>query len=580
MCGAALAAVGLLSSLSVHFRETPLATRTSRFQVPLPEKTTAPIFQLSPDGRYLAVTAAEGSQRRLWVRPLDALDAQALSGTDDATFPFWSPDSAFVAFFAQGKLKKIALTGGPPQTLCDAPQGRGGAWSSAGVILFASLGSALFRVPATGGIPAPATTAAHADESHRYPTFLPSGTRFLYVVQGGTPRTNGIYVGSLDGRSPVRLRPDVSRAVYVPPDVVGTTGIFLFRRRDGTLMAQPFDPGGLALAGEMYPIAEHVGLSGNAGNGAFSVSENGVLAYSSGGLGTDVHELVWRDRTGKRLGVVGQPDRISSGVLSPDEKKISFSLFKGDYAEVWLHDVGRGLSSPFTTLPGLWLRSVWSPDGSRIILVEGNSPPSSGLYQKPSNGTGNEELLFREPVGFNLRPLDWSRDGKLLVYQMQSSARGWDLLLLPPEGDRRPVPYLQTPANETVGQFSPDGRWMAYASDESGTRQIYVQAIPANGDKRQISTAGGDQPRWRRDGHELFYIANNQTLMAAPVKTVGTFETDTPRPLFPIDPVNLVGSSFAYQPALDGQRFLVTTPVSRTTPPITVVLNWQAGLKK
>jgi Tol biopolymer transport system component len=284
------------------------------------------------------------------------------------------------------------------------------------------------------------------------------------------------------------------------------------------------------------------------------------------------------DRTGKRLGGVGQPGRIGTVSLSPDEKRIMLSIANvaGDAADLWLLDVERGVPSRFTFRPGLSRSGIWSPDGSTTVFVS----DSRAIYRKPANGTGQEELLF--PIGINNCPLDWSRDGKFVVYQSFGGATGSDLWLLPMQGDHKPVPYLQTPFNEGAAQFSPDGRWMAYASNESGQAQVYVQAIPASGAKWQISTSGGGQPRWRRDGKELFYISADRKLMAVSVKGDTAFETGAPQPLFELDPIYppFLGV-FVYQPAANGQKFLILANVSgAVTPPITVVLNWQAGLKK
>ena len=580
---AAVFAIGLVAMSVVHFRETAPQPRAARFQIPLPEKATEPMFRLSPDGRSLAIAATEGGRSRLWVRPIDSLDARALPGADDATYPFWSPDSAFIGFFAQGKLKKIAVAGGPAQTLCVAADGRGGTWNANGVIVFSALGDALSRVPAVGGIPTPVTKAAN---SQRFPEFLPDGKHFLFSISLGKPEANGIYVGSLDGTPPVRLLPDESNAVYGPPDAPGKVGHLLFRR-ENTLMAQPFDPGRLEMTGELLPLAEQVGVSRNVAFGAFSASENGVLAYGSGNQGLRNRELVWMDRTGKRLGLIGQSGDMSTAMLSPDEKKISFGLIKQTGGtDIWLYDVVRGVSSRFTFRPGISQDGVWSPDGSRILFQSDNQ----SLYEKPVNGAGKEELLLRR--GINTRPLDWSRDGRFLVYQMQSGGQtGYDLFLLPIRSgsaagradgsDDKPVPYLQTPFSEVAAQFSPDGRWMAYTSNESGRPQIYVQGIPASGAKWQISAAGGDQPRWRRDGKELFFISDDQKLMVVPVKTGAAFEAGAPQPLFDIQPINnQLSGRFAYQPTADGQRFLVTAPAGGQTTPLTVVLNWQAGLVK
>jgi serine/threonine protein kinase len=570
-----LAAAGLAF---VHFRETPPPQLVASFQVPLPDNTSGVIFQLSPNGRVLAFSATQGGRRQIWLRPIDSLVAQVLPGTEDATYMFWSPDSTFLGFFVPGKLKKIALSGGPPQTLCDAADGRGGTWNSDGVIVFTpGPGAALARVSAAGGAPVFVTKLSTPDELHRYPAFLPDGNRFLFLRNNAGPQ-NGIYVGSLDGTTPVRILPDESSAVYVPATITSRPGHLLFRR-EGTLMAQPFDPSATHTAGDAFPVAEHVGVSGNTNFGAFTASQNGVLAHAVGGLNAgQLRELVWMDRGGKRLGTAGQPGLINYASLSPDERRVSFSLGTpaGDLTDLWLLDLVRGVPTRFTFRSGNSNDGVWSPDESRIVFQADNT----AIYLKPANGAGNEEMLIK--TGINARPTDWSRDGKFVVYMQFSGTRGNDLLLLPMEGDRKPIPYLQTPFNEANAQFSPDGKWMAYSSNESGSPQVYVQPIPTTGAKWQISAAGGDQPRWRRDGKELFYISSDQKLTAVPVKSGATFEAGSPQALFEIQPLfPPLGGRFAYQPTADGQRFLALANTGGTAPPpVTVVLNWQVGLRK
>jgi len=576
--GALVVALAVVSF--VHFREMPPQPSIVRFQIPLPEKTTSPIFALSPDGKVLAFTAAESGRRKLWIRPIDSLTLQAVPGTEDATYPFWSPDSSSIAFFVPGKLKKVALAGGPTQTICDAPQGRGGSWNSEGVIVLApGLGSGIERVSAAGGVPTVVTKLGTPSELQRYPVFLPDNKHFLYVVNVGKPETNGINVGSLDGASPVHILADDSSASYVASATSGGSGLLLFRR-ENTLMGASFDPRRLQVTGEVFPVMEGVGIALNTSNAAFSVSNNGVLIYGIGSgigsIGSKGGELVWMDRTGKRLGNVGQPAQMSGPALSPDGKKVLFSIINlaRDASDLWLLDVERGVPTRSTFRPGVSADGIWSPDGNMIAFESDNRM----IYRKPANGTGKEELLLGE--GINNRPLDWSRDGKLIVYQATGATTGDDLWLLPMDGDHKPVPYLQSPFNEGDAQFSPDGRWMAYGSNESGQPQVYVQAIPASGAKWQISPAGGVQPRWRRDGKELFYISTDQKLMAVPVKAGTAFDAGTPQALFDIDPLSLSGR-FAYQPTADGQRFLVLENVGGSAAPsINVVLNWQAALKK
>jgi hypothetical protein len=570
-----VAALFLLATLAlafVHFRETHPPQRVARFQVELPDKTANPVFELAPDGRTLAFTATEAGRRRMWIRPIDSLIAQPVPGTEDATYLFWSPDSAFIGYFVPGKLKKVALTGGPPQTVCEAADGRGGTWNNDGVIVLSpGPGAPLMRVTAAGGTPVPLRLSG-IDGLERYPAFLPDGKRFLFEVSNAKPGTNGIYVGSLDGSPAVKVLPDESSAAYAAGDSSGKSGLLLFRR-EGTLMAVPFDPGPARSTGDAFPVAEQVGIAGNTNHAAFSVSGNGMLAYTAGALDSEVRELDWIDRTGKRT-PLGQPGAIVVAALSPDGKRIMYSKRAegGDNADLWMLDVARGVPSRFTFRPGLSADPVWSPDGSRIIFQVNNS----SIYEKPVNGAGEEKVL--SSGGINSRPQDWSPDGKLLVYEDFGRTTGQDLWLLPLEGDRKPRPYLQTAFNERDAQFSPDGRWMAYASNESGPMQVYVQSIPAGGSKFQISSAGGVQPRWRRDGKELFYVSTDDKLMAVEVKMDNSFEAGPPQPLFDM-PLNS-SIRWLYQPAADGQRFLVLSNARSASPLITVVLNWQAGIKR
>jgi Tol biopolymer transport system component len=579
-----------LAALSfVHFREVPAPQPSTRFQVPPPEQSVITMFNLSPDGRYIVAVALSEGRNRLWIRPLDSLQWQLLQGTDDASYPFWSPDGANIGFFAQGKLKKIAVTGGPPQTLCDAPGGRGGTWSAAGLVLFApNLTGGLYKVSAAGGVPEPATkfTASGPSDSQRYPEFLPDGLHFLYLHQTDQKETGGIYVGSLDRAQPNRVLADQSNAVYVPSASPRTNGYLLFRR-EGSLMAQPFDPDRLRLDGQMFPVAEQVGTSVNVGMAAFSPSQNGLLSYRTGGTPGN-REFVWTDRAGKRLGAVTKPALVRSGALSPDEKRLAFGISNesGDLSNLWLQDINRGVISRFTFEAGVSYSPVWSRDGNQIIFTHRDAGAQDAIYQRAVTGTGKAEMI--RPTALNTSTWDWSPDGKFILYSDYQDKTKYDLWLLPLEGDHKPVPYLQTPFSEFCAQFSPDGRWIAYVSDESGRFEVYVQTVPASGPKWQISSAGGDFPRWRRDGKELYFIAADQQLMAVPVKTgsgsSGTFEPGAPQQLFRIEPVGAAPTATSpYQPTANGERFLVNVQAGgegTQAPPITVVLNWTAGLKK
>jgi serine/threonine protein kinase/Tol biopolymer transport system component len=569
-----------------HFRETPPVQQSVRFQIPAPGNTPAEMFRLSPDGRYLAFVAPDSGGNRLWVRSLDSLDAKALPGTEGATYPFWSPDNEHVGFFAQGKLKTIAVTGGPPQPLCDAVTGRGGTWNREGEIVFSPgpVGT-LYRVSAAGGVPVPATkvVVSGSNEGHRFPEFLPDGRHFLFVIQSPKPEASGLYVGALGGSAPVRILTDDSNAAYAPPSVPGGSGLVLFRRQ-GTLMAEPFDPNHLRMSGEMFPVAEQVSETGNIGSGAFSVTATGVLAFR--GEGGASRELVWMDRTGKRSAALTTPFRDDQAdgrvvALSPNEKQVAFTALDGNQRDLFLLNLADGGTSRFTFGPDN-TRPIWKPDGTRLVFYrKSSSAHIYELYEKPASG-GDAQLLLHLDGVINVIPWDWSPDGKSIVYAVTGEKTASDLWLLKVDGDRQRIPYLQTPAAETAAQFSPDGRWMAYTSNESGQDQVYVQSISLSGDKRQISPAGGVAPKWRHDGTELFYVAPDRKLMAVPVKIADSFDFRTPQPLSVTVPPFFSADVGGYAPARDGQRFLVNVPAGgeAAAAPITVVLNWQAGLPK
>ena len=450
-------------------------------------------------------------------------------------------------------------------------EARGGTWSGDGVIVFGSLAQGLLSVSDEGGVPQAITTLSQPGELHRYPTFLPGGRRLLYVISGTEADKAGIYVTSPDSAPAMRLLPDESKAAYVPSGESVTKGHLLFRR-ETTLMAQAFDVDRATLTGQMFPVAQEVGMALNRGNGAFSLSQTGMLAFTGGGIGT--REVSWRDRAGKRLAVVAPPDRTYTTVsLSPDENSVAFGIIKdgGDSSDLWVSDSARGTRDRLTLRSGLSSDPVWSPDGRRMVYTD-----NFALYVKPLNGAASDEELIR--MGTNIRALDWSRDSKWLLYQVQlGQGAATDMGVVNLEEGRKATAYLQTKASEAGGQFSPDGRWIAYASNESGRPEIYVQRIPADGDRRLVSPTGGDQPRWARDGTELFYLAADQKLMAVPVKVGADFHAGTPHALFDLEALyGPLGGRFAYVPSRDGRRFLVTTPVGGVVP-ITIVLNWRTA---
>ncbi len=580
------AAVAVLLAIAsglawVHFRENPPVGQSLRYQIPPPGSTPAQVFALSPDGKVLAFVASDDGPSRLWVGAMDALAARAIPGTNGATYPFWSPDAQYLGFFAQGKLQKIAVAGGAAQTLCEAISGRGATWNRDGVILFsAGPTTPIFRVPSAGGVPTPVTKLASGGlEGHRFPWFLPDGNHFLYNSEADKPDAAGLFAGALDGMAPVRLLPDQTQALYAPPTAPGGSGFLVFRR-EGTLMAQSFDPSGFKTRGETVPIAEHVATGANNDFGAFSIAANGTLIYRTGGLAAN-RELVWVDRTGKRLGAATKPAPISNEFfsLSPDEKTLAMGLAINGAAatDLWLQDLERGVLTRFTFRAGLNANPTWSPDSRQVAYaIVSLGGFSTDIYQQTAGNGGGEELLLH--AGINGYPTDWSPDGKFLVYQQQEEKTGNDLWLLPLGGDRRPTLYLRTVFNEVSAQFSPglEGpRWMAYQSDESGLNQIYIQAVPATGAKYQVSTAGGTIPHWRSDGSELYYISADQKLMAVPLRLSASVPVGTPHELFTNARMN------AFVPARDG-RFLINVAASDVSAAasITVVTNWQTSLRK
>jgi len=408
---------------------------------------------------------------------------------------------------------------------------------------------------------------------HAWPHFLPDANHFLYLAFNSDPAKSAIRVGSLDSKESKLLLNAHSFALYAPP------GYLLFQR-DGTLMAQPFDAAAIELTGEAFPIAEQVQVNTANGRVAFDVSQNGVLVYrSSGGLNT---QLTWFDRGGKELGRIGEPGGYVSPKLSPDGKRVAVYRTTGVGAsgDIWVFDLARNTQTRLTFDAADDSTPLWSPDGSRIAFTSTRNN-SFGLYQKNSNGIGDEELLLK--TGAFTVPEDWSLDGRFLVY-MSTEGSGRDVSLLPLAGERKPVSFLKTPFYERHAQLSPDGRWMAYISDESGTSEVYVQSFPAGGGKWQVSTSGGVQPRWRHDGKELFYLGPDGKMMAVAVKAGATFEAGTPEALFQTRIYGLATApnySQQYDVTPDGQRFLLNVDVSDVNSvPLTVVLDWTAALQK
>jgi len=542
---------------------------------------------LSPDGKRLAVAATTSEGKRiLFVRALESLTAQAFTGTEDASYPFWSPDSRSIGFFAQNKLKKIEVAGGPPLTLCDATGGsggRGGSWNREGVIVFApSSTSGISAVSAAGGAPTPITKLDSAGKigTHRWPLFMPDGNHFVYLARGAAAGgtgigaiggIEGIFAASLDGKENKLVVREVSSMAYA-------SGHLLFVR-EGTLMAQAFNAKRLETTGDAFPIAEQVQFDLGFSLAAFSVSENGVLVYHAGGALQTYSKLLWLDRTGKELGALGDPVTYYELRISPDGQKVVVDLFDptSRNIDLWIYEVSRGLRTRFTFDPAFDRWPVWSSDASRIVFAS-NRKGQYDLYVKPSGGAGTEELLVT--TGLSLQPKDWSADGRFLLYDSLGDPKtGTDLWVQPMSGDGKAFPFLQTVFNESDGHFSPDGKWVAYVSNESGSDQVYVAPFPGPGGKWQISTAGGSRPTWRRDGREIIYLALDDKLMATEVNAKGSnFEVGAVKQLFQAKPQR---PGTIYDVTRDAQRFLVnTSSAQKSTTPVTLVVHWTADLKK
>ena len=464
-------------------------------------------LSVSPDGRYMTFSATTaGGKPALWLRALDSLEARVLPGTEDGSLPFWSPDSRSVAFFGDGKLKRVEISGAPPVTICDAPRGRSGAWSKDGVILFApSTLDPIHRVSASGGVSEPVTKldSAKGETTHRWVTFLPDGRHFLYTAAGhnvgANSETNGVYAGELGGETKKLILKTRSNLFYA-------NGRLLYVR-DGVLLAQPFDLMRLELSGLPVPIAEGVLVHNDFFRADFAVSENGVLAYHQGSGGSDKLLLYWYDRQGKQLDPVGEPAAYESVALSPDEKFIAAAIFDGESgnSDIWISDLMRGTRTRLTFGALNESDPIWSPDGTKVVY-RGVQKIFGRLMTKRTDGSGGEEILL-EDSNTDMDPAAWSQDGRYIVYTWtERNKTTSDIWALPLFGDRKPFPFLATPFDESAATLSPAGRWICYMSDESGTKQLYVSPFPGGGGKWQVTTGligGGGFTRGARRSYSV-----------------------------------------------------------------------------
>jgi Tol biopolymer transport system component len=539
---------------------------------------------VSPDGRAIAYAAQdETGLETLWVRRLESNSARALEGTRGARRPFWSPDGRFLAFFADGQLKKINPSGGPAILICEAGVGLGGAWSPFGEIVFAPDNrTPLHRVPAGGGVSTAITSldSERGENSHRWPQFLPDGRQFMFTIRASDPQNTVLAAGSLGSTEVKRLLRVQSNARFAPAPE-GRAAYLLFAR-DRALIAQPFDGTSLALRGE--PIGVTQGLLHNVVSvfADFSTSANGkVLVYRRG---SDLHELSWFDRDGKRLESIRAPGEQIQPRISPDGKKLAVSMpdpYTGN-RDVWVMDLAAGVPQRLTSNPANDWQPVWSPDGNRIAFLSDRKGGRPGLYQRLASGGREDQELWENGSS----PSDWSLDGRFLLFQAADTG---NLSLLPLQAPSEPIPFLQRKFAENDAYFSPDGRWIAYTSNESGKSEVYVRpspkavtgAEPGPEGTRQVSTAGGAGARWRRDGRELYYLAPDHHLMAVEVKPGVRFEASVPKVLFKTcEPVFWTERyQSTYDPAPDGQRFLFNCPAESSSL-VEVVINWTATLGK
>ncbi len=575
----------------VHFRETPPVERTARFQIPAPEKFSfiaGTAANLSPDGRWIAFpTIGPDNVTRMYLRALDSLELKPLEGSDgnaNPPPPFWSPDSRFIAYASGGKLKKNDISGGPPQTICDVATGvSGSAWNRDGVIVFGSNSRALMRVSAAGGTEAPATVLAPGETAHRWPRFLPDGRHFLYHRTGSKPETTGVYIGSLDVKPEQQsLKPLLlsDRQAAYAPSPTGGPGWLLFMR-EGSVMAQRFDADKLLLSGDPAQVAPGVGSYPAADYGLFSVSENGELLYRGGVLGQ--FQLTWTDAQGNPAGTVGDPGQYFWPAISPDGSRVAVarSGSQGN-VDIWVLDVAHGNSRRLTFDPARENNPVWTPDGKQIVFASDRGGHRD-LYMHAADGSGEDQLLLKSDE--DKTPDGFSQDGRYLLYDSINPKTRNDLWILPMEGDRKPIPFLRTEFREGIAQFSSDGRWIAYVSDESGTNEVYVKPFSGgggtelSGGKSMVSKEGGVAPRWR--GKQLLYTTSDGRVMAVDVTTDKTFQFGVPKRLFqaPSPPGSTLGGGDI---TADGKRFLFVAPQgsSSAPAPFTVVLNWFSALKK
>ncbi len=576
-------AVLLISAVVLYFIRPALQARPIRFDVLPPEKAGFVTeveehnLAISPDGRVLAFVTDSGGQRRIWLRPLNKLAAQPLSGTEGAASPFWSPDSRYLGFFADGKLKKVPASGGTPQILCSVSGvAEAGSWGPNERILFTEFEGrdAIFVVFASGGEPtALLDSKAVAFGSFRWPYWLPDGKRFLFL-SWDEKESPCIRAASIESPKGVCVLPVASRVEFAQGHLIYV--------RERALVAQPFDIGSLRATGEPVPLANRLPyfLTGWA---PFSVSRDGVLAYQAGEISS---RLTWVNRKGEILQTIGEAAPYNSINLSPDGHRLVAEVQDPEKFEsdLWIYDLARGVSTRFTSQTGLESSPVWSPDAHQIAFAAHGNRPSNLMVKE--TGGGDSKLMVPDSGNFQF-PSDWSRDGRFFAYSQFDTETHFDIWVLSLTDDGKPFPFLRTQFNEVTMKFAPDGRWVAFASDASGRLEVYLRSFPEGGDEVRVSASGGSEPQWRHDGKELFYFSGDGQLMAVPVVTGKTITVGKPVALFDLKAVGVFdigpiksGLFPIFDPSPDGQRFVTIVGGNRAALPITVVLDWKQELKQ
>jgi Tol biopolymer transport system component len=589
---AAASLLGILAALLAigYIARVPAPTPVIISQIAAPEKGQFVIYgvfggapALSPDGQRLAFTAqGPDGKELLWMRSLGAATAQPLAGTEQAAFPFWSPDSRYVGYFANGKLNRIDASGGPPFAICDAGPGRGGTWGRDGTILFSpAFNSPLFRVAVSDGVPVAVTklNAAQNEISHRWPQFLPDGRHFLFFDFTSMGMIDGAYISSLDGGAPRLLVRGNANAMYAPPG-------YLLYLQQNTLMAQRFDGSALQLRGDAVPLAEQVSPNLSIRQETVTASDTGLLVYARG-RGTSNDHLQWLDRSGKEITQTGEPGGYASPRISPDGKSLAVSVFGPDDTRysIWVYDLLRGTKTRRTFDPGNAHSPQWSPDGKTLVFVS-TSSGTTHIYRKAADGSGDTTPLVAEAGSAEGAPF-WSFDGRYVLFSRTSgraqATANYAIWALPMFGDRKAFSVLQSSIFLDQPALSPDGKWLAYRSTESGVPQIYIAPFPGGTGKWQVSKSGGIFPRWRRDGRELFYLSLDNKIMAAEIGEPGSSLTIGEAKTLFQGKTAPYSQSFGvpYDVTPDGGKFVVVsnvTPLEAT--PLTLVTNWPALLKK